>query len=188
MIKKLLLLGLTLNFTVHSVQAQTKKKHPITKSVSVTKNNIKSVTLDKLVKLKTISTYTGVSSTLLEMGFYIKSKNDTYSLFTDGNNEIYYFPDEGNDGSGIALGNAKEVKDKIAVQYIFNSKNVYDNMIQQSYKYLGAKQHTQHTEGNGNKLTVIKTSDFVFMFGENLEKTDTLNYKVFILSLSNFIE
>jgi len=61
-------------------------------------------------------------------------------------------------------------------------------MMQQSYKYLGAKQHTQHTEGNGNKLTVIKTSDFVFMFGENLEKTDTLNYKVFILSLSNFIE
>lgn len=188
MIKKLLLLGLTLNFTVHSLQAQTKKKHPITKSVSVTKNNIKSVTLDKLAKLKTISTYTGVSSTLLEMGFYIKSKNDTYSLFTDGTNEIYYFPGEGNDGSGIVLGNAKEIKDKIAVQYKFNSKSQYESLIQQSYKYLGAKQYKQHTEGNGDKLTVIVSSDFVFMFGENLEKTDNLNYKLFIISRSNFTE
>ncbi|MEG0407684.1 MAG: hypothetical protein RR623_02310 [Bacilli bacterium] len=188
MIKKLLLAGIILNFAVHNLQAQTQKKLPLSKSISSKKDNNKSMTLDKLVKLKTISTYTGVSSTLLDLGFYIKSKNDTYSLFTDGTNEIYYFPGEGNDGSGIVLGNAKEVKDKIAVQYMFNSKNVYDNMMQQSYKYLGAKQQTQHTEGNGNKLTVIKTSDFVFMFGENLEKTDTLNYKVFILSLSNFIE
>lgn len=188
MIKKLLLVGITLHFAVNNLPAQTKKKNQVTKSISAPKNNIKSVTLDKLVKLKTISTYTGVSSTLLEMGFYIKSKNDTYSLFTDGTNEFYYFPGEGNDGSGVVVGNAKELRDKISVQYIFNSKNMYDDMMKQSYKYLGAKQHAQHTEGNSDKLTVIKTSDFVFMFGENLEKTDTLNYKVFILSLSNFIE
>jgi len=146
------------------------------------------VTLEYLIHLKTTSTFSGVSKALLSKGFYFKDKNDIYSSFTNGTDEVYYFQGQENDGSGIIYGNAKEIKEKIAVQYMFNSKNLYDELVKQSYNYLGAELYKQHTEANGNIVTVIKSSDFVFLFGENLEKTDDLNYKVFIMSKSNFIE
>ena len=146
------------------------------------------VTLEYLIHLKTTSTFSGVSKALLSKGFYFKDKNDIYSSFTNGTDEVYYFQGQENDGSGIVYGNIQELKDKIAVQYMFNSEALYENLIEQSYHYLGAKLYKQQTEGNENFVTVIKTSDFVIMFGENLEKTDDLNYKVFIMSKSNFDE
>ena len=153
-----------------------------------TKHDTKSIGLDYLVHLKTTSTFSGVSKSLLNKGFYFRSKNNTYNLFTNGKDEIYYFPGQGNDGSGVFYGDIQELKEKIAVQYKFNSEALYESLIEQSYHYLGAKLYKQHIEGNGNMITIIQTTDFVFMFGENLEKTDDLNYKVFIISRSSFTE
>lgn len=184
LLSTLLFMSTTINFE-SQVKNNKTKTHTIKTS---TKYDTKSIALDFLVHLKTTSTFSGVSKSLLNKGFYFKNKNSAYNLFTNGKDEIYYFPGQGNDGSGIFNGSIKEIKEKIAVQYMFNSETLYESLIKQSYNYLGAKLYKQHIEGNGNMITIIQTTDFVFMFGENLEKTDDLNYKVFIISKSNFTE
>ncbi|MGG7553375.1 hypothetical protein ACQ7CX_22470 [Chryseobacterium arthrosphaerae] len=183
----LILITILLSITT-TCKSQVRSKTK-TQTVKIsTKHDTKSIRLDYLVHLKTTSTFSGVSKSLLTKGFYFKNKNSTYNLFTNGKDEIYYFPGQGNDGSGVFYGDIQELKEKIAIQYMFNSEVLYENLIEQSYHYLGAKLYKQHTEGNGNMITIIQTTDFVFMFGENLEKTDDLNYKVFIISRSSFTE
>jgi hypothetical protein len=172
--------------TTFKSQVRSKTKNQTAKT-SI-KHDTKSIGLDYLVHLKTTSTFSEVSKSLLSKGFYFRNKNNTYNLFTNGKDEIYYFPGQGNDGNGVFYGDIQELKEKIAVQYMFNSEALYESLIEQSYHYLGANLYKQHTEGNGNMITIIQTTDFVFMFGENLEKTDDLNYKVFIISRSSFTE
>lgn len=183
----LILITILLSITT-TCKSQVKSKTKTQTVKTSTKHDTKSIRLDYLVHLKTTSTFSGVSKSLLTKGFYFKNKNSTYNLFTNGKDEIYYFPGQGNDGSGVFYGDIQELKEKIAIQYMFNSEVLYENLIEQSYHYLGAKLYKQHTEGNGNMITIIQTTDFVFMFGENLEKTDDLNYKVFIISRSSFTE
>lgn len=185
----LFLVTLLLISTTSNITSQVKNNKAKTQTIkTLTKHSTNTVTLDFLVHLKTTSTFSGVSKSLLTKGFYFKNKNSAYNLFTNGNDEIYYFPGQGNDGSGVFYGDIQDLKKKIAVQYMFNSEVLYESLIEQSYHYLGAKLYKQHTEGNGNMITIIQTTDFVCMFGENLEKTDDLNYKVFIISRSSFTE
>jgi len=187
--RTLFLITLLLISTTSNITSQVKNNKTKTQKIKTsTKNDTKAIALDFLVHLKTTSTFSGVSKSLLTKGFYFKNKNSTYNLFTNGIDEIYYFPGQGNDGNGVFYGNIQELKEKIAVQYMFNSEALYESLIEQSYHYLGAKLYKQHTEGNGNMITIMQTADFVFMFGENLEKTDDLNYKVFIISRSSFTE
>lgn len=185
--KIFVLIGLLVLSTNSVLKSQAKKATKNT-TTSVNENKTKVLNLENLIRLKTTATFSGVSSNLLNKGFYFKRKNDIYSLFTNGKEDFYYFPGSENDGTGIVNGNASEIKEKIAVQYLFNSKIVYEKLLQESYNYLGARLYKSHTDNNGDYIKVIKTSDFVFIFGENVDRTDPLQYKLFITSISNFVE
>lgn len=87
----LLLITILVSITT-TFKSQVRSKTKTQTAKTSTKHDTKSISLDYLVHLKTTATFSGVSKSLLSKGFYFRSKNNTSNLFTNGKDEIYYFP------------------------------------------------------------------------------------------------